>query len=474
MTNVPAGPASEAGPAGGAGGAEEGPAASSPRDAGSWAAILAGRRGRLLVGLLLTELVVAVQILIVITLMPAIVRDIGGIRLYGLALSVAALAGIGAAPIAVRLLDRWGARVVVPAGAVLFACGALGAGLARQMTELVAARFLEGAGASALEAIAISSVAVLYAGAERPKVMALGQLAWLIPAAAGPAVGSLALATVGWRWAFTASLLPLAVAMVLAGPNLGLLRPSDDRPERGVTGPSLLLLAGLLAVVAGPTEGGPAGIVLAVAGAVLAAAAVRRIMPKGTLTMRPGLPVATMAMFCCSFAFFAVDGFVPLLLTAVDGRSVSAAGIVVTVAVLGWTAGGMIQARLARRGWTPARLLGTGGVLLLAGIAGTAGGLIPAAWLVPYLAWGVGAFGMGLAYTGTWLAAMDAQTGPATGLAGPLVADRVGTALGAGAGGVCVAVAAGAGLGISGGIGIGLAVAAAGACAVTVAARRMV
>jgi hypothetical protein len=153
-------------------------------------------------------------------------------------------------------------------------------------------------------------------------------------------------------------------------------------------------------------------------------------MPKGTLTMRPGLPVATMAMFCCSFAFFAVDGFVPLLLTAVDGRSVSAAGIVVTVAVLGWTAGGMIQARLARRGWTPARLLATGGVLLLAGIAGTAGGLIPAAWLVPYLAWGIGAFGMGLAYTG-------------------------------------------AGLGIPGGIGIGLAVAAAGACAVTVAARRM-
>jgi hypothetical protein len=33
----------------------------------------------------------------------------------------------------------------------------------------------------------------------------------------------------------------------------------------------------------------------------------------------------------------AVDGFVPLLLTAVDGRSVAVAGIVVTVAVLGWT-----------------------------------------------------------------------------------------------------------------------------------------
>jgi hypothetical protein len=109
----------------------------------------------------------------------------------------------------------------------------------------------------------------------------------------------------------------------------------------------------------------------------------------------------------------------------------------------------------------------------VAGIAGTAGGLIPAAWLVPYLAWGVGAFGMGLAYTGAWLAAMDAQVCPAVGLAGPLVADRVGTALGAGVGGVCIAVATGVGLGLAGGIGLGLAVAAAGACAVTVAAPRM-
>jgi len=37
----------------------------------------------------------------------------------------------------------------------------------------------------------------------------------------------------------------------------------------------------------------------------------------GTLAARPGLPAATMALLCATFAFFAVDGFVPLLLTAV-------------------------------------------------------------------------------------------------------------------------------------------------------------
>jgi MFS family permease len=450
------------------------------RDATSWPVILAGRRGRLLIGMTLTELVVAVQILIVVTVLPAVVRQLGGIRLYGLALSVAAIAGIGAAPLAVRLLDRFGARVVVPGGALVFTCGALGAGLEDRMTVLVAARFFEGAGAAALGAVAVSGIAALFEEVQRPKVLVLGNLAWVIPSVAGPALGSLAVATVGWRWAFTAQLPLLAVAMILVAPGLGLLKPRvgspADGPERGVVGPSLLLLAGLLGVLAGLAEGGPTGIVAAVVGGALAVASVRRIMPRGMLAMRPGLPVATMALFCCAFAFFAVDGFVPLLLTAVDGRSVAVAGIVVTLAVAGWTLGGVLQARLARRGWAPRRLLATGGALIVAGIAGTATGLLPGAWLAPYLAWAVGGFGMGLAYTGAWLAVMAAQqaeSGAATGLAGPLVADRLGTALGAGVGGVCIAAATTAGLGVGSGIGLGLAIAVASAAAIAVAARRM-
>jgi hypothetical protein len=369
-----------------------GPAAALPAP---WPALLAGRRGRLLLGLLLTELVVAVQILVVVTVLPEVVRQLGGIRLYGLALSAAALAGIGAAPLAARLLGRYGARVLVPAAALLFGAGALGAGLAGQMVTLVAARLVEGAGAAALGTVAISGVATLYDGADRPRVMVLGNLAWMLPAVAGPAVGSLAVATVGWRWAFTAQLPVLVAAMVLIAPGLGLLRPAARPPGRSLTGPSLALLAGL-----------------------------------------------------------------------------------VTVATLSWTLGGLVQARLSRRGWAPARLMAAGAAAIGTGIGGTALGLLPGAWLAPYLAWAVGGFGMGLAYTGVWLAIMRAQedadglAGAAGGLAGPLVADRLGTALGAGVGGVCIALATRAGLAVGTGIGLGLVFAAASAGTVAAAARR--
>ncbi len=247
----------------------------------SWPVILAGLRGRLLMGMALTELVVAVQILIVVTVLPAVVRQLGGIRLYGLALSVAAIAGIGAAPLAVRLLDRFGARVVVPAAALVFTCGALGAGLAGRMTVLVAARFFEGAGAAALGAVAVSGIAALYEEPQRPKVMVLGNLAWVIPSVAGPALGSLAVATVGWRWAFTAQLPLLAVAMVLVAPGLGLLKPRPggpaDGPERGVTGAGGVCIAAATRAGLGVGSGIGLGLAIAVAGAAAIAVAARRM-----------------------------------------------------------------------------------------------------------------------------------------------------------------------------------------------------
>jgi len=91
---------------------------------------------------------------------------------------------------------------------------------------------------------------------------------------------------------------------------------------------------------------------------------------------------------------------------------------------------------------------------------------------VPYVTWAVGGFGMGLAYTGGWLAAMAVSPDTAASLAGPLVADRTGTALGAGIGGVCIAQATRSGLGVGAGIGAGLAVAAAAVCGLAAASRR--
>jgi hypothetical protein len=72
----------------------------------------------------------------------------------------------------------------------------------------------------------------------------------------------------------------------------------------------------------------------------------RRITPPGTLTARRGLPAASAAAFLASAAFFAIDGFVSMMLVKTRGLSIGAAAIVITASALAWAAGSWWQSRV--------------------------------------------------------------------------------------------------------------------------------
>jgi MFS family permease len=130
--------------------------------------------------------------------------------------------------------------------------------------------------------------------------------------------------------------------------------------------------------------------------------------------------------------------------TALRHRSPLAAGIAVTGSTLAWTAGAWVQARLAET-WEGRRLVRTGLVIILAGIAGMILMLQPAVPLAEGLAaWTLAGSGMGLAYAPlsllTLRLAPPGREGQAS--ASLNLADVLGTALGIGVGGAAVAATA--------------------------------
>ena len=134
-----------------------------------------------------------------------------------------------------------------------------------------------------------------------------------------------------------------------------------------------------------------------------------------------------------------------LAVTAVRHRSPVVAGLAVTGATLAWTAGAWAQARLSDA-WEARRLVRTGLVIILAGIAGMVLMLQPAVPVAEGLAaWTVAGLGMGLAYAPLSLMmlhkAPPGQEGRAS--ASLNLADVLGTAIGIGVGGAAVAAAAG-------------------------------
>ena len=97
----------------------------------------------------------------------------------------------------------------------------------------------------------------------------------------------------------------------------------------------------------------------AAAGLAASAAALRRLVPAGTLTGRRGLPATILSRGLLTFAFFGADAYVTLLDRGVRHRSPVVAGIAVTGATLAWTAGAWLQARLSER-WEARRLVRSG------------------------------------------------------------------------------------------------------------------
>ena len=137
-----------------------------------------------------------------------------------------------------------------------------------------------------------------------------------------------------------------------------------------------LLLAGFN-TRPGPVRN-PPGWALIAGGGVAGLPALRRLVPPGTLTGRPGLPATIASRGLLTFTFFGADAYVTLAVTAVRHRS-PGGGLLRCHrrdGVPSWTVGAWVQARLSDT-WEGRRLVRAGLLIVLVGIAGRA--LVPAA-----------------------------------------------------------------------------------------------
>jgi MFS family permease len=439
----------------------------------------APQRRALTAGLVLTITFVASEALAVVTVMPVVARDLGGLRLYGWVFSGFMLGEVIGIVAAGREADRRGPAAPFVAGVVLFGAGLAVAGLAPSMGVLVAGRVLQGVGAGAVPSVAYATIGRTLPVPLRARMMAVLSTAWVAPGLAGPALSAEVARLFGWRWVFLGLLPVVAVAGSIAVPAL--IRLGPPGPAQGpahrirdgirTAAGATIFLAGLTLAPGSGTL--LAGLALIVIGGATGLPALRRLVPAGTLTARPGLPATILGRGLLTFTFFGTDAYVTLALTTVRHRSPVLASIAVTGATLAWTAGAWAQARLSET-WEGRRLVRTGLVIVMAGIAGMVLVLQPAVPVYEGLvAWTVAGLGMGLAYAPLSLMmlrkAPPGQEGQAS--ASLNLADVLGTAIGIGVGGAAVAGAAGSDLRL--GITAAFAAAAAVGVVALVLARRL-
>src|SRR5262245_27743863 len=406
-----------------------------------WRAVFAGARGRLTVGLLLIEALVAIEIMVVAAILPAVEVDLHGLQLYGWNFTALTLASIGAVPIAGKLTDRTGPWPIFGASIAFYVVGLVMAATAPTMLVLVIARFVQGIGGGGLYVVSLSTVAKTYPSDIRPRVMALLATMWILPGLIGPALGALITETIGWRYAFLAPLPAIAVAAVLVTPALRNVDVSEEESPRLPIAACLVLMVGAGTLLAGLTDISMWTAPMVVVGLALAIPALRKITPPGTLVARRGLPAASTAAFLASAAFFGIDGFVTLMLTQVRGLSIGEAGIVLTASAIAWAAGSWWQSRVAGR-LGPRLLTSLGALMIAAGGAIVASGLLDVPLVLPYIGWAIGSLGMGIVFPTIPLSVMGvvAEGREAGELSSTILMDYLGVGIGAGLGGAWIAL----------------------------------
>ena len=341
-------------------------------------------------GIVAVVALLAFEAMAVGTAMPVAARDLNGVPLYAWAFSAVFIAGLVANVVSGGWADARGPARPLFTGLAVFVAGLVIVGTAPTMVWFVAGRAIQGFGSGLASVPLYVIVARVYPEELRPKIFAAMAGAWVVPSLVGPSIGGLVAQHLGWRWVFL-GLVPLVVPAGLAlVPTLRGL-PARGTMPRGRMLAAVALSAGAATLLWGLDHRS----YVVVAGLAGLAYGVRRLLPRGLLRFRRGLPTTIAMRGLLLGAMSGTEAFIPLALTTRYGLSPATAGIVLTAGALGWSAGSWWQGRFPD---VPrVRFAVAGAVLHAIGVAAVALSFQVSGWLT-LPAWIVAGAGIGLAY----------------------------------------------------------------------------
>jgi EmrB/QacA subfamily drug resistance transporter len=403
---------------------------------------LRSERGPVLLAMMLSTALIAVDSTILATAVPSIVADIGGFTQFPWLFSVYLLAQAVSVPVYGKLADLFGRKPVILFGIGLFLLGSVLCGVAWSMGTLIAARVVQGLGAGAITPVTITIVGDLYSTEERAKAQGYIASVWGIASVVGPTLGGVFSEYASWRWIFLVNIPLCVLAATMVVRNFA-ERVDRSRPAIDYRG-AALLTAGLTLVILAVLEGGQAwawdsaaGIAVLATGVVLLAvfwlaerSATEPVLPLWVFRRRL-LVASGLISAAVGAVLLGLTSYVPTYVQEVLGHGPLVAGLALGALTLGWpiaaSQAGKVYLRIGFRGCaligTVIVLAGTGLLLLLDEGSGVA--QVAATCFV------VG-FGMGLTVSPTLIAAQSSVGWQERGVvtANNLFLRSVGSALG--------------------------------------------
>lgn len=290
----------------------------------------------------------AADSLIVATMLPSIVAEIGGAALVGWSVSLYEIGSIVAGAASALLTMRFGLRTPMSMAAALFGLGCIVSAVSPTMPLLLTGRTLQGLGGGGLVAMGFVAVGMIFPRRYTARAMAVVSTLWGVSAFAGPLVGGFFVEYATWRWGFAffaCQAFALAVWIVLQS-DAGATRFKADAAAAFPVGRLSLLCLAVVLVALGGVEVSILRTIPSVAAGLVCLigflwlddrAGDIRLLPRHPFDPRHPSGAALLMILSMSMATIAITAFGPLLVTTIHSVSALTAGYIVACSSIGWT-----------------------------------------------------------------------------------------------------------------------------------------
>ncbi len=317
-------------------------------------------RRNVLIAMMLTMALVAMDTTVVATAVPSIVQDLGGFSQFTWVFSIYVLVQAVSIPIYGKLADLYGRKPILLVGIMIFIAGSMLSGIAWSMFALIAFRALQGIGAGAIQPVVTTIAGDIYTVEERARIQGWLSSVWGISAVIGPAIGGFFAEYLTWRWIFYINLPlgALAVFMMVRYLHENVARKRHKIDYLG----SALLAAGLGLFIVGVLEGGVRWAWLSSTSIGIFAVAILTLglfVVQERRAVEPTVPLwvfgrrvllgANLATASLGFLSIGLTTFLPTFAEGVLGISALFAGFILSSMSIGWPLASAVSGRVYLR-----------------------------------------------------------------------------------------------------------------------------
>ncbi|MEO6886362.1 MAG: MDR family MFS transporter [Jatrophihabitantaceae bacterium] len=337
---------------------------------------LRSERGPVLISVMLSTGLVALDSTIIATAVPSVVTDLGGFAQYPWLFSVYLLTQAVTVPLYGKFADVLGRKPVMVFGIGLFLTGSVLCGFAWNMLSLIIFRAVQGLGAGAVLPISMTIIGDIYSVQERAKVQGYTASVWGAASVLGPTLGGVFSQYLTWRWIFFVNVPVGALAVWMLVHHLH--ENVIHRPHKIDYTGAVLLTTGCTLLILGLLEGGVAwswdstwSMVVFVGGAVALVAfvavemrATEPILPMWVFRHR-SLVGGNLGSLVVGVVLIGLSSYVPSFAQGVLGTGALVAGFILAAMSVGWPIASALSGRAYMRiGFRDTALIGAAVIIL--------------------------------------------------------------------------------------------------------------